>query len=98
MPSGVGQTRRGVKSTPTESGREARRLAELDYLDAVRLEADQVLQEIVDEVRLTFENRTVHGKFDSLGRAIFQGLVGETSEDLAQARRDPASVACASTW
>jgi hypothetical protein len=30
--------------------RETARLATLDYLDAVRSEADQVLQELVDEV------------------------------------------------
>ncbi len=75
--------------TPIKSTREAQRLAELDYLDAMRLEADQVLQEIVDEVRLTFETQLCMVNLILSEVQYFRAWSGKLPEDLAQARRDP---------
>ena len=62
-----------------ESERETARLAALGYLEAVRPEADQVLQELVDEVRSIFGTELGMGEPDPFRHAVVQGLVRRAS-------------------
>src|SRR5918998_4602729 len=78
-----------AEAAPCKSGREARRLAELDYLGAVRPETDHVLQEIVDEVRLTFQTELCMVNLDLSDMQYFRAWSGELPEELALARQDP---------
>ena len=56
MPPKTDRTRQQrSEAMPDKNREEERRLAELDYLDVMRPDPDHVLQEIVDEVRLTFQ-------------------------------------------
>ncbi|HLM78317.1 MAG TPA: PAS domain S-box protein [Rubrobacteraceae bacterium] len=77
-----------AEAAPCKSGREARRLAELDYLGAVRPETDHVLQEIVDEVRLTFEANLCMVNLVLSDVQYFRAWSGELPEELALARQD----------
>ena len=77
-----------AEAAPCKSGREARRLAELDYLGAVRPETDHVLQEIVDEVRLTFETNLCMVNLVLSDVQYFRAWSGELPEELALARQD----------
>ena len=84
------QTRQqGSEATPVKSEEEARRLAELDYLDAARPDPDHVLQEIVDEVRLTFQTELCMVNLDLSDVQYFRAWSGKLPEELALARRDP---------
>ncbi|MDP8972807.1 MAG: GAF domain-containing protein, partial [Actinomycetota bacterium] len=84
------QTRQqGSEATPDKSGEEERRLAELDYLDFVRPDPDHVLQEIVDEVRLTFQTELCMVNLDLSDVQYFRAWSGELPEELALSRKDP---------
>jgi len=77
------------EATTVKSGEEARRLAELDYLDAARPDPDHVLQEIVDEVRLTFQTELCMVNLDLSDVQYFRAWSGKLPEELALARQDP---------
>jgi PAS domain S-box-containing protein len=79
----------GSEATPDKSGEEVRRLAELDYLNLMRPDPDHVLQEIVDEVRLTFQTELCMVNLDLSDVQYFRAWSGELPEELAQARKDP---------
>jgi GAF domain-containing protein len=84
------QTRQqGSQATPEKSGEEARRIAELEYLDVARPDPDHVLQEIVDEVRLTFQTELCMVNLDLSDVQYFRAWSGELPEELALARQDP---------
>src|ERR687890_847877 len=68
---------------------EERRLAELDYLDVMRPDPDHVLQEIVDEVRLTFQTELCMVNLDLSDVQYFRAWSGNLPEELALARQDP---------
>jgi PAS domain S-box-containing protein len=78
-----------VEAAPGKSGREAQRLAELDYLDAVRPDPDHVLQEIVDELRLTFQTELCMVNLDLSDVQYFRAWSGNLPKELALARQDP---------
>src|SRR3954467_6341790 len=69
--------------------RENQRLAVLDYLDAIRPEVDEVLQQLVDEVRKTFETDLCMINLILSDVQYFRAWSGELPEDLADARQDP---------
>src|ERR687894_2526739 len=75
--------------TPDKNGEEERRLAELDYLDVMRPDPDHVLQEIVDEVRLTFRTELCMVNLDLSDVQYFRAWSGKLPEELALARQDP---------
>src|SRR5215207_8447491 len=77
------------EGTADKSGEEARRLAELDYLDVLRPDPDHVLQEIVEEVRLTFQTDLCMVNLDLSDVQYFRAWSGELPEELALARQDP---------
>src|SRR5918995_1384226 len=79
----------GSEATPDKSGQEERRLAELDYLDLLRPDPDHVLQEIVDEVRLTFQTELCMVNLDLSDVQYFRAWSGNLPEELALARQDP---------
>jgi signal transduction histidine kinase len=84
------QTRQqGSEGTPDKSGEEERRLAELDYLGLMRPDPDHVLQEIVDEVRLTFQTELCMVNLDLSDVQYFRAWSGNLPEELALARQDP---------
>lgn len=68
--------------------REAERLAALEHLDAVRPEADHILQEIVDEVRGIFGTDLCMINLILPNVQYFRAWSGEMPEDLAEARQD----------
>ena len=73
----------------TDKGeRESARLAALDYLDAVRPEADQVLQELVDEVRNIFGTELGLVNLVLSDVQYFRAWSGELPADLVEARQD----------
>jgi len=74
---------------PDKNGEEVRRLAELDYLDAMRPDPDHVLQEIVVEVRLTFQTELCMVNLDLSDMQYFRAWSGKLPEELALARQDP---------
>ncbi len=69
--------------------RESGRLAALDYLGAVRPEADKVLQELVDEVRSIFDTELCMVNLILAGVQYFRAWSGDLPADLAEARQDP---------
>ncbi len=69
--------------------RESDRLAALDYLDAVRPEADHVLQELVDEVRSTFGVELCMVNLILSDVQYFRAWSGDLPADLTEARQDP---------
>src|SRR5919107_1288467 len=77
------------EATPDKSGEEVRRLAELDYQDLLRPDPDHVLQEIVDEVRLTFQTELCMVNLDLSDVQYFRAWSGNLPEELALARQDP---------
>jgi signal transduction histidine kinase len=79
----------GSEGKPDKSGEEERRLAELDYLDLMRPDPDHVLQEIVDEVRLTFQTELCMVNLDLSDVQYFRAWSGELPEELVLARQDP---------
>src|SRR5215216_893256 len=83
----IGQ--QGSEVTPDKGGEEARRLAELEYLDAARPDPDHVLHEIVDEVRLTFQTELCMVNLDLSDVQYFRAWSGKLPEELALARHDP---------
>lgn len=82
-------TKERSATTFDENGREARRLAALDHLGAVRPEADRVLQELVDEVRNIFETDLCMVNLILSDVQYFRAWSGELPEDLAETRQDP---------
>jgi two-component system phosphate regulon sensor histidine kinase PhoR len=79
----------GSGATPNNGGEEARRLAELDYLDAARPEPDHILQEIVDEVRLIFQTELCMVNLDLSDVQYFRAWSGKLPEELSVERQDP---------
>src|SRR5918997_1445934 len=79
----------GSHATLDKSGEEAQRLAELEYLDAARPDPDHVLQEIVDEVRLTFQTELCMVNLDLSDVQYFRAWSGNLPEELALTRQDP---------
>ncbi len=73
---------------------EAARLAMIEHLGASRPEVDQVLQGLVDDVRETFETDLCMVNLILSDVQYFRAWSGELSENLAEARQDPASAAC----
>ncbi len=68
---------------------ESARLAALDHLDAVRSEADQVLQNLVDKVRSIFGTELCMVNLILSDVQYFRAWSGDLSADLAEARQDP---------
>src|SRR4051794_27337355 len=66
--------------------RETERLAALDYLHAVRPEADEVLQQLVDAVREVFETDLCMVSLVLSDVQYFRAWSGDLHEDLAEAR------------
>src|SRR5215211_7229071 len=77
------------EAMPDKNWEEERRLAELDYLDVMRPDPDHVLQEIVDEVRLTFQTELCMVNLDLSDVQYFRAWSGNLPEELALARQDP---------
>ncbi|MDP9457557.1 MAG: response regulator [Actinomycetota bacterium] len=76
-------------ATGSRDEREAARLAALERLDAVRSEADDVLQEIADVVRGIFGTDLCMVNLILADVQYFRAWSGELPEDLARARQDP---------
>ena len=71
-----------------ESERETARLAALGYLDAVRPEADQVLQELVDEVRSIFGTELGMVNLILSDTQYFRAWSGGLPANLVEVRQD----------
>src|SRR5918998_1346148 len=71
-----------------ESEPESARLAALDYLDAVRPEADQVLQELVDDVRTIFGAELGMVNLVLSDVQYFRAWSGGLPSNLVEARQD----------
>ena len=71
-----------------ENKQELARLAALDYLDAVRSEADQVLQKLVDKVRSIFGTELCMVNLILPDVQYFRAWSGNLPADLAEARQD----------
>ena len=69
-------------------GREAERLATLEYLRAVRPGVDHVLQELVDEVRGVYGTDLCMVNLNLSDVQYFRAWSGELDSDLAEARQD----------
>ncbi|CAA9292327.1 MAG: hypothetical protein AVDCRST_MAG93-3996, partial [uncultured Chloroflexia bacterium] len=69
--------------------RESGRLATLDYLGAVRPEADHVLQELVDEVRSIFGTELCMVNLTLSKVQYFRAWSGNLPADLTEVRQDP---------
>lgn len=72
-----------------KNNREAERLAALDHLNAVRPEVDEVLQELVDDVRGIFGTDLCNVNLILSDQQYFRAWSGEFPADLAEARQDP---------
>ncbi len=83
--------RKGQQDTSAsgEDRPEAARLAELEYLRAVRPEVDYVLQELVDEVRDMFGTDLCMVDLALSDVQYFRAWSGELPPDKAEARQDP---------
>ena len=68
---------------------ESARLAALDYLNAVRSEADQVLQKLVDKVRSIFGTELCMVNLVLSDVQYFRAWSGDLPANLAEARQDP---------
>jgi PAS domain S-box-containing protein len=68
---------------------ESARLAALDHLNAVRSEADQVLQKLVDKVRSIFGTELCMVNLVLSDVQYFRAWSGDLPADLAEAREDP---------
>jgi signal transduction histidine kinase len=71
-----------------EGGREAERLATLEYLRAIRPGVDHVLQELVDDVRGVYETDLCMVNLALSDLQYFRAWSGELDTDLAEARQD----------
>jgi len=71
-----------------KEGREAERLATLEYLRAVRPGVDHVLQELVDEVRGVYGTDLCMVNLALSDVQYFRAWSGELDPDLAEARQD----------
>jgi hypothetical protein len=71
-----------------ESERETARLAALDHLDAIRPEADQVLQELVDEVRSIFGTELGMVNLILSDTQYFRAWSGGLPANLVEVRED----------
>jgi PAS domain S-box-containing protein len=71
-----------------KNNREAERLATLDHLDAVRPDADHILQQLVDEVRTIFGTDLCMVNLDLSDVQYFRAWSGALPPDLAEARQD----------
>src|ERR671913_307143 len=69
-------------------GREAKRLAALEHLDAIRPETDHILQHLVDEVRSMFESDLCMVNLNLSDVQYFRAWSGELPAELAEARQD----------
>src|SRR5919199_1576415 len=78
-----------VVTPDKKNSEEERRLAELDYLDVVRPEPDHILQEIVDEVRRTFQTELCMVNLDLSDMQYFRAWSGKLPEELTVERQDP---------
>ncbi len=78
---------RDGRSSAGAAGEEAR-LAKIEYLGAVREDADDVLQEIVDDVRDIFGTGLCMVNLILSDAQYFRAWSGELPADLAEARRD----------
>jgi signal transduction histidine kinase len=76
-------------STSAGESREAVRLAELEYLRAVRPGVDHVLQELVDEVRNRFGTDLCMVDLALSDVQYFRAWSGDLPPDKAEARQDP---------
>lgn len=74
---------------PEKNNRETARVAALDYLGAIRPEADGVLQQLVDEVRGMFGTDLCMVNLILPSVQYFRAWSGELPADLAQVRQDP---------
>ncbi|PLS87590.1 MAG: hypothetical protein CYG60_01080 [Actinobacteria bacterium] len=81
--------RTGMRKGQAEGKREAARLAALERLDAVRRDADRVLQGLVDEAREAFGTDLCMVNLILNDVQYFRAWSGEFPEDLARARQDP---------
>lgn len=68
--------------------REVERLATLDYLDAIRPEADHILRQLVDEVRNIFGTDLCMVSLSLSNVQYFRAWSGELPTHLAEARQD----------
>jgi PAS domain S-box-containing protein len=71
-----------------KNSREAERLATLAYLDAIRPEADHILQQLVDEVRSIFGTDLCMVNLNLSDVQYFRAWAGDLPADLAEARQD----------
>jgi GAF domain-containing protein len=71
-----------------KNSREAERLATLAYLDAIRPEADHILQQLVDEVRSIFGTDLCMVNLNLSDVQYFRAWSGDLPADLAEARQD----------
>jgi PAS domain S-box-containing protein len=71
-----------------KNSREAERLATLDYLDAIRPDADHILQQLVDEVRGIFGTDLCLVDLALTDVQYFRAWSGELPPDVAEARQD----------
>ena len=76
-------------SASGKDSREAERLAELEYLRAVRPEVDHVLQELVNEVRGMFGTDLCMVDLALSDVQYFRAWSGDLPPDKAEARQDP---------
>ena len=88
MSSSVGSNDRPDTIGSGEGGREAGRLATLEYLRAVRPGVDHVLQELVDDVRGVYDTDLCMVNLALSNLQYFRAWSGELESDLAEARQD----------
>ena len=69
-------------------GREAKRLAALDHLNAIRPETDHILQQLADEVRGIFGTDLCMVNLNLSDVQYFRAWSGELPAELAEARQD----------
>ena len=71
-----------------DDGREAKRLAALDHLNAIRPETDHILQQLADEVRSIFGTDLCMVNLNLSDVQYFRTWSGELPAELAEARQD----------
>jgi PAS domain S-box-containing protein len=85
--SGVNKEQLNARASDKD-GSEAQRLATLHHLDAVRPEADHLLQQLVDEVRSIFGTELCMVNLNLSDVQYFRAWSGELPGILAEARQD----------
>ena len=88
MPPSADPRARPSTRTSESGGREAERLAALEYLGAARPEADHVLQELVDEVRDVYGTDLCMINLNLSDVQYFRAWSGDLEPKLAEARQD----------